>query len=312
MQRNFWIVAAVVAIVAAVAVGMLVPRKSEAPAPAAVASHEEAQKPPAPPPPATTAPSFDAFRVGPDGTAVIAGRAEPGANVTVLDNGKPVGQVTADANGQWVLLPHDPLAPGAQQLSLSATAPGTSVAQNSANSLAVVVPDHPTAAPPVAVLLPQGQGQAKALGTQGAGRLVLDMVEYDANGHTIPSGSAAAGTTVTIFVNDHQVATATAAPDGTWSSDLGDGIPVGRYLLRLVDGGDEVALELHRAAPGELAAGDYFAVIPGNTLWHFAQRAYGNGLRYVEIYRANPGRIGNPDLIYPGQLLARPAKTAEH
>lgn len=309
MQRKLWI-AAGAAVVALVVAWWVLPRPVEAPPPAASKPVEAAAKP-APPPAASTAPSFDAFRVGPDGTAVIAGRAEPGAKVTVLDNGKPVGQVTADANGQWVLLPSQPLAPGAQQLSLSAQAPGTEAAQPSASSLAVVVPEHGTAQPPVAVLLPQGPGPAKALASQSAGRLTLDMVEYDAGGHTIPSGSGTAGSSVQIFVNDKQQATATVATDGTWTSDLGDGVPVGRYLLRLVDGGEEIALELHRAAPGELAAGDYFAVIPGNTLWHFAQRVYGNGLRYVEIYRANPGRIGNPNLIYPGQLLARPAKPTQ-
>ncbi len=305
MQRKFWI-AAGAAIVAAVVAWWVIPRQVEAPAPPPVQAAAE----PAPQPPAAPAtPSFDAFRVGPDGTAVIAGRAAPGATVTVLDNGKPVGQVTADANGQWVFLPSQPLAPGAQQLSLSAQAPGSQAPQTSATSLAVMVPEHGAAQPPVAVLLPQGQGAAKTLGSQGTGRLTLDMVEYDASGHTIPSGSGLAGSSVQIFVNDKQLATVRPSlPTEPGSSDLGDGVPVGRFLLRLVDGGEEIALELHHASPDEVPVGDYFAVIPGNTLWHFAQRAYGNGLRYVEIYRANPGRIGDPNLIYPGQLLARPAK----
>ena len=45
------------------------------------------------------APSFDVVRVEPNGDVVIAGRAMPGANVTVLDNNKPLGSVEADGRG---------------------------------------------------------------------------------------------------------------------------------------------------------------------------------------------------------------------
>ena len=34
---------------------------------------------------------FDVVRVNPRGDAVIAGRAEPGAKVTILDGGRPIG-----------------------------------------------------------------------------------------------------------------------------------------------------------------------------------------------------------------------------
>ena len=42
-------------------------------------------------------PTFDIVKVGPTGTAVIAGRAEPGSRVTVRDGDKIIGEVTADA-----------------------------------------------------------------------------------------------------------------------------------------------------------------------------------------------------------------------
>src|SRR5437763_871479 len=43
-----------------------------------------------------TPPSFDIVKVAPDGAAVVAGRAEPGARVRVLDGGKALGEITAD------------------------------------------------------------------------------------------------------------------------------------------------------------------------------------------------------------------------
>src|ERR1700736_2839164 len=52
---------------------------------------------------AVPAPSFDVVRINPQGGAVIAGRAVPGAEVTVLDDSKPLGHVVADEHGDWVL-----------------------------------------------------------------------------------------------------------------------------------------------------------------------------------------------------------------
>src|SRR5215469_12050195 len=46
--------------------------------------------------PAPIPPSFDVVKVSPAGTAVIAGRAEPGAKVVIRDGEKAIGEVTAD------------------------------------------------------------------------------------------------------------------------------------------------------------------------------------------------------------------------
>ena len=63
-------------------------------------------------------PQFDVVRVNPRGDAVIAGRAEPGAVVTVSDGGRIIGVVTADERGEWVLVPKEPLPPGSRELTV--------------------------------------------------------------------------------------------------------------------------------------------------------------------------------------------------
>jgi hypothetical protein len=63
-------------------------------------------------------PSVDVVRIDADGMAVIAGRAGPGSQLIVLDNGAPVGSVTADAFGEWVLVPEAPLPTGDHEFSL--------------------------------------------------------------------------------------------------------------------------------------------------------------------------------------------------
>ena len=60
-------------------------------------------------------------------------------------------------------------------------------------------------------------------------------------------------------------------------------------------------------APAPTAAQTY-TVVKGDCLWNIAKRFYGNGSKYTVIYDANRDVIGgNPNLIYPGQVLTIPA-----
>lgn len=56
------------------------------------------------------------------------------------------------------------------------------------------------------------------------------------------------------------------------------------------------------------AAAQTYTVVRGDCLWNIAKRFYGSGAKYIVIYNANKGVIGgNPNLIYPGQVLTIPA-----
>ncbi len=66
----------------------------------------------------TDQPSVDVVRIEPDGAAVIAGRAAPGVELILLDNGVPIGTVTADTYGEWVFIPSSPLPSGAHDFGL--------------------------------------------------------------------------------------------------------------------------------------------------------------------------------------------------
>lgn len=49
-----------------------------------------------------------------------------------------------------------------------------------------------------------------------------------------------------------------------------------------------------------------YTVKRGDTLWGIAKQFYGNGAKYPSIFNANRGKIKNPNLIYPGQVLIVP------
>ena len=61
------------------------------------------------------------------------------------------------------------------------------------------------------------------------------------------------------------------------------------------------------ASPAPTEAQTY-TVVKGDCLWNIAKKFYGNVSKYSVIYNANRSVIGgNPNLIYPGQVLTIPA-----
>ena len=90
-------------------------------------------------------PRFDVVRIGARGVAVIAGRAAAGAEVVLLEDGREVGRARADARGEWVILPAEPLRPGTRQFTLLARRGGEEV--TGPDTVVVVVPEaQPTLA----------------------------------------------------------------------------------------------------------------------------------------------------------------------
>ena len=280
-----------------------------------------------PQPAAPVAPSFDVVKVGPSGTAVIAGRAEPGSKVTVRDGDKVIGEVTADRRGEWVLVPDQPISPGDRLLSLEASGPTGGATVKSDETVALSIsPVKPggkeeTA---LAVVLPgKGTGAARVLqrpdgslastpATEKPVTLSMDALEYDEQGRAVLSGRATPGATVQIYAGKQPVATATADAAGEWSATSTRAVASGRSELRLDQLGKDarvvqrIVVPLAQTAAAELIPGQSYTVQPGNNLWQISRRAYGIGTRYLIIYSANLTQIRDPERIYPGQVFKVP------
>jgi nucleoid-associated protein YgaU len=122
---------------------------AQQPAPAQDAKSDTAQQPPAGEAASAgteLAPSFDIVRIEEDGSAVLAGRAAPGTTVTALLDGQAMGETVANDRGEWVILPSQPLPPGAHEVTLSQAASDGTVTQ-SGQSVALTVPDKPGSQP---------------------------------------------------------------------------------------------------------------------------------------------------------------------
>jgi nucleoid-associated protein YgaU len=259
------------------------------------------------------APSFDVVRVDPKGNLVMAGRAQPGATVIILDGDKEIGRVTADAHGEWLYLPTAPVAPGTRQFSLKTPGPeGKDLF--SQNVVVMSVPERNGEV----LIVEQSRDGGKSRVLQGpqapAGKLAVEGVDYGADGKFAVSGKAEPGATVQVYLDNEFLGRAIADADGRWQMEPKAKATAGNHALRADQVGAnnnvlarvEVPFTLDQAQI-DMAAGE-ITVIKGNSLWVIARRVYGQGIMYTLIYDANTGQIKNPDLIYPGQVFKLPTK----
>ncbi len=272
-------------------------------------------------------PTFDVVRIVPEGRAVIAGRAPPGARVTVTEGETVIGEVTADARGEWVLTPETPIAPGTREFALAARTPGGDIVE-SESVIVLAVPERDTApdvatgpAGTLAVLLPREGGASRVLQAPTPADplegLSLDIIDYDQHGRFSFGGRGAAAAEVMVYLDDRFVGGARVDASGYWrvAPDVPLGpVGVGLHTIRVdqVGDGGEVVARIEVSFSSEnfrppAAGGRLVIVQPGNSLWRIARRTYGGGVQYALIYEANRDQIRDPDLIYPGQIFALPS-----
>jgi LysM domain len=292
-------------------------------------------------------PTFDVVNVDPSGEAVIAGRAAPNEKVELRDGSKTVGEATADAAGQFVIIP-PALAPGDHSLQLAA---GDSKGQSeTSNTVAVSVPaqEAKAAAPPTNAkpAPPAPAMQTVATPPLNSGSLVaIHAVEADAAGGLVAKGSAEPNATVRLYLNQADVADAKTQSDGRWSLTIKHGMTPGGYVMHadvINPGGATVVASANTpfvypaapvpAAPMAQTAASASAeqssapspspadpviesvqtklVATGHTLWALSQSYYGDPTRYPAIYEANRAQIHNPNVIFPGQVFVVPKSDA--
>lgn len=79
-----------------------------------------------------------------------------------------------------------------------------------------------------------------------------------------------------------------------------------RLILAIGNAEGVAKVDEEIAVEAESDEAEFHTVESGDTLWAIAQRVYGDGNRYPEIFEANRPMLSNPDLIYPGQVLRIP------
>jgi nucleoid-associated protein YgaU len=197
---------------------------------------------------ASLEPAFDIVNVDPSGEAVIAGRAAPNEKVELRDAGKTVAEATADASGQFVIIP-PALTPGDHSLSLAANTDKGEPAVSSPVAVSVPAPEvktgvaagPPEAKPTVAVAIPaNSKTEPSALGMRtlatpapvSGARVAIQSVEADAPGGLVAKGSAQPNTTLRLYLNQADLAEAKTQSDGRWSLTIKGGMSPGDYVIQ--------------------------------------------------------------------------------
>lgn len=258
-------IALAVCAVAALGGAYVALRSTSAPEPAAAPEPaSEAAVPDAAPPAAAAAPSLDLVRVEPDGSAVVAGRAAPGARVTIYAEDVPLAEAEADASGAFVAVFRAP--PGATPRALTLEAEDSAGARAAGAEVVMLPPAPaatPTAAPAPAVTeagpqaetgpgaapeddtpgtgtaaqppAPEGsatEGAVEATPSGDAEGLTLASISYGETGLVTLAGRGDAGTTVRAYVDDRLTRDAEVGADGRWTLELDDLAP-GLHRLRI-------------------------------------------------------------------------------
>ncbi|MEC8672862.1 MAG: Ig-like domain-containing protein [Pseudomonadota bacterium] len=290
--------------------------------------------------PAEAGVSIDLAQVTPAGEAVFAGKAAPNAEVTVFEGDVILGTATANADGEWVIVPERALAPGEHLVSVGAKdADGTTTVANV--TMAIKVGETEDEQPLVA-LLPQGETDVPELlqspddkpesemvtsaapSTQDGADADTDAAEltpavaprslsWKDNGDLVVAGVSRGGARVTATAADKAFGEAAVGDDGAWQIAGRVDISKPRRIMRftLQDGdGQTIASYRLPVASRDLSQGmdgsKMVIVQQGDALWRIAYQSYGEGIKYVDIVRRNAAAINDPDLIFPNQIFAIP------
>ena len=125
-----------------------------------------------------------------------------------------------------------------------------------------------------------------------------------------PSGRLLYDTNMKVSLENYTVTEdATKGPDVTVSITLKQYISYSTKTVTVVKPKPEKKPVVQQKKKRETSSAPKvktYTVKSGDCLWNIAKKYYGNGAQYTKIYNANKGKIKNPNLIYPGQVLTIP------
>ncbi|ECU9894940.1 BapA prefix-like domain-containing protein [Salmonella enterica subsp. enterica serovar Saintpaul] len=143
-----------------------------------------------------------------DRQPILNGTGEPGATITIFDNGTPLGTAQVGENGSWTFPVPRNLSEGSHNLTVSATDPAGNTSAVSA-PWTIIVDITPPAIPVLTSVVDDQPGIT--------GNLVSGQLTNDAT--PTLNGRGEAGATINVYLdgNPASIGTTTVNSDGTWS-----------------------------------------------------------------------------------------------
>ena len=285
---------------------------------------------------------IDVVRIGPDGSAVFAGRGNPNANVMIFEKDNALAQTSVSVDGEWVAVAEELLSPGKHLIIVEMT---TKIGEVFRADQAVIVELESSGQDtPLVALVPMSE-QAKAELIQTPESLIsakqttaqqaanTDDLSLDLKAVLVESaelsvltlswagkdklfikGRSSGGAAVSGTLNGRVFGAAHDPESGDWTATISlDGLSekAGRLVSHLLNIDNEVItsrqldFDLTQLDIGRDGS-EMVIIEKGDMLWRIAYRTYGDGIRYLDIVKRNQDRIADPDLIYPTQIFALP------
>jgi hypothetical protein len=181
--------------------------------------------------------SFATVRIDASGHVVIAGHAEPAAVVKIRDGRQVIGEASADALGDWLVLAPEILNPGTHLLALEATRGDEPVHSAPQKVVLDMIASDAVGGDrrAVAVLVPsEGLGASTVLQALDAPLLAdgidpasvaIDLIDYSPSGIIAIGGRAVPGAVIVVSVGDRVAASVDASPQGLWHVDIQNRLP---------------------------------------------------------------------------------------
>ena len=167
-----------------------------------------------------------------DQQPTLAGTAEAGAIVRILDNGVQIGETTAGSDGRWTFSPDSALSNGSHTLTITATDAAGNVSTPTQGF--VVVVDN---VPPQAPLISQAiDDQGSITGPVGSGQPTNDA-------QPVLNGTSEPNAVVRVFEGNTLIGQTQANADGSWSLPVETAFLDGQHVLtaRAVDAAGNVS-----------------------------------------------------------------------
>lgn len=285
-------------------------------------------------------------RIGPDGSAVIAGTAPPETEIRVLDGTAPLVTTQSNGKGEWVAVPDDLLGAGNHLIVAEMTGPDGQVIRTERGVLVELADSG--AEKPLVALVPMSddaaveilsapdqlasadiaekpadsQESAEQVQAQKEVTAILVMppeiyigtLSWSAKNILQIKGKSNGGAAVTGSFAGQSFADVSLDEQGNWSTKIS--VPATQSGMALIQANlldVDNSLILSTQVDVDLAQlnvgldGSEMVIIrKGDMLWRIAYRTYGSGIRYLDILKRNARQINNPDLIYPAQVFALP------
>lgn len=225
--------------------------------PVAEASSDNVEEDPEFVPTVGRAPSFDIVRVDPRGSGLVAGYAEPGAEVSIMADGAALATAEADADGNFVAFFDTALSSAPVALSMEATRSGA--APITSEEVVMLFPRDDASdgtgpgpvepmdgasvpavekAPEVAAtaIIRQGAVEVSSMLDEAtfveADQVTLGSIAYSPDGQIELSGAGPAETSYRIYIDNNLRAEGFIGANGRWLSRLDD-LEEGLYRLRV-------------------------------------------------------------------------------